>query len=221
MNQPVVSPAVTAAINAGGIVLFEGGTDPLRAGFGAVLSELIKAVTHSNYSHSAMLPPNSGMIFESTIKNGISGPQENSLSSTLTEYGNEGGHAWVFNFLPQFAPDWDAVATFQQQLIALRVAGKMPYNVRRLFEDGIKRSWVADVVFLPADGVILYLGDHSKGIVCSEDCGLSCQAGGVVTKLTAAGIPWLPNVAPPNQPIGCSPQDLADMPMFSPPVQLL
>jgi hypothetical protein len=51
--------------------------------------------------------------------------------------------------------------------------------------------------------------------------GLLIQGGGVVAKLNAAGVPWLPTVNPAGQPIGCSPQNIAVTPMFAAPVQLV
>jgi hypothetical protein len=222
MNKPVISDAVTAALQLGGVVLFEGGEDPFRAGpEAAALSALIKAFTKSKFSHSSVLPAGAPDIFESTIENGVSGPQQNNLAGTLASYGKGGGHAWIFNFLPQFTPDWLALTATGQHMIWERAGGKLPYDVKRLFSDAEMRSWVFDVVALPADGVIAYLGAHSKGIVCSEMVGLLLQGGGVESKAASAGVPWFPSIVPAGQPIGCSPQDVVNMPLFLPPVQLL
>jgi hypothetical protein len=142
------------------------------------------------------------------------------LNGRLSDYSKQGGHAWLLPFLPQFMPDWAAAETAAFQMIALRERGKMPYNVERLFGDAEERSWIFDLVALPAAGIIAYLAAHSKGVVCSELVGLLIQAGGVAPKLTAAGIAWLAAVNPPGQPIGCSPQDIVNVEMFRTPVQL-
>jgi hypothetical protein len=105
-------------------------------------------------------------------------------------------------------------------MVVLRMAGKLPYNVLRLFDDAEQRSWVFDVAALPVDGVIAYLGARSRGLVCSEMVGLMLQAGGVPAKLAAGNIPWMPSVVPPGQVIGCSPADVGDIPMFEEPIQL-
>jgi hypothetical protein len=207
----------------GGLVLFAGGRDPFHAGPGAVLSDLIDAVSHSQYSHAAVCMPSGGappLIYESTIEGGISGPQENDLTARVEQYVRQGGHAWLFPFLPQFQPNWDGVASTALAMIAQRKAGKLPYNVRRLFGDAMEMSWVFDLIALPADGIIAYLAAHSKGVVCSEMAGLLMQGGNVPALMAAAQIPWLPNVRPPGQPIGDSPQDLGMLPIYLPTVQL-
>lgn len=200
-----------------GLVLFRGGKNPLKAGPGAVLTDLIDVITHSDNSHSAMLI--NGKLYESTISGGISGPQESDPAARLAEYRAEGGHADLYPFQPQFEPDWGAALAGAQKMIALREAGRMPYNVKRLFGDAVDRSLVFDLVALPADGILAYLADHSMGVVCSEMAGTLMVYGGVPAKMAAAGIPFLPNQH--GQPIGCSPQDLANMPIWQPPVTLL
>ena len=177
----------------GGVVLFAGGRDPLEAGPGAVLTLLIDAMTKFGFSHTALAMPAAGVtapyIHESTIRDGVSGPQRSDLNACLAECRKQGGHARLFPFLPQFEPDWADAEAAALQLISEREQGRMPYNVERLFADAEERSWVFDVVALPADGVISYLAAHSKGIVYSEMVGLLAQAGGVVARLTAVGIP--------------------------------
>ncbi|HLI84801.1 MAG TPA: hypothetical protein VKV17_12840 [Bryobacteraceae bacterium] len=204
--------------NVNGLVLFSGGRNPFRAGPGFLLTDLIAKITGSPWTHSAIkVGPG---IFESTIKNGVSGPQYNPFDADLEEYLKEGGRVDVFEFLPQFEPDWDALERAAWQMISLRMQGKLPYNVERLFGDAVQRSPIFDVVALPADGVITYLAAHSKGVVCSEMAAILMEAGGVRGKAVAAGVPWLPNVRPPAQPIGCAPADLAAMALYKPPVGL-
>jgi hypothetical protein len=200
-----------------GLVLFQGGKNPFKAGPGAVLTDLIDALTHSDDSHTAMQI--NGKLYESTIAGGVSGPQISDLGQRVTEYSKQGGHAHLLPFLPQFEPDWDAMTAGALQMIALREEGQMPYNVKRLFGDAVQRSIVFDLAALPADGILAYLADHSMGVVCSEMAAFLIQYGLVVPKLTAAGIPWLPHQH--GQPIGCSPQDLANTPAWATPIQLI
>jgi hypothetical protein len=218
----------------GGLLLFAGGLDPLVAGPGALLTGLIDVMTKAvpvgngkavKMSHSAICMPSRGRapyIYESTKGGGIpSGPQRSDLAALLAEYAKGHGHAWLFPFMPQFEPDWAAVEAAALHMIALREAGLMPYNVQRLFNDAEQRSLIFDLLAMPAAGIIAYEGARSKGVVCSEEAALLIEAGGVVAKLAAAGIAWMPNVAPPGQPIGNGPVDLGLTPMFLPAVQLL
>ena len=214
-------------------MLFSGGRNPFHAGFGAILTDLIDAMTkfvevspdrHVKMSHSAVAMPSNGnapYIYESTIENGISGPRKSDLADTLAGYGKQGGHAWLFPFLPQFRPDWDALEVTAQHMIALRQAGLMPYNVKRLFDDAEERSLIFSLLALPFDGIITYEGAHSRGVVCSEMAGLLLQGGGVPDKCKALGVPWLPNVNPPGQPIGDSPADVGNMPIYYGAIQLV
>jgi hypothetical protein len=100
------------AENVPGVVLFKGGADPLKAGPGAILTILIDAMTQpvvidghkEKISHSALFDGTD--LYESTISGGVSGPQRSVLDERVAEYRGQGGHAWLFPFLPQFAPDW-------------------------------------------------------------------------------------------------------------------
>jgi len=229
----LLTPTLIDQCKPGGVVLFAGGLNPFVAGPGTALTGLIDAMTPGvpvalgrkvKMSHTAVCMPSNGKdpyIYESTISGKISGPQRSSLASDLAVYAKGKGHAWLFPFLPQFEPDWASLEATALRMIAEREAGNLPYNVRRLFADAELRSWVFDLIALPADGIIAYLAAHSKGVVCSEMAGLLIQGGGVVPKLTSAGIPWLPNVHPPGQPITDAPADIGLMPMFQPAIQLL
>lgn len=219
----------TSALASGGVVLFSGGTNPARAGLvGALLSRLIDKFTNSKFSHVAVLPPaqywptpTSPSIIESTIWLGVSGPQSNSLLSRLqADYASKGGHATYLPFLPQFAPDWKEVGIAAAQMFVLRKQGKLHYSVKHLFADAVDRNPV--FAALPISGVLTQLGEHDRGLVCSECAGLLLQAGGVDKKCAAAGVPWLPNVLPiPGQPIGCAPEDIHEMPIWGGPIALL
>jgi hypothetical protein len=217
--------AVTAALQLGGLVLFAGGHDPFRAGFGVVLTDLIDLMSHSQYSHSAIAMPARGAaayIYESTITSDgkINGPQRADIAGRVADYGKEGGHAWILPFLPPYAPDWNQAEAVALQMVAQRIAGKLPYNVTRLFKDAQEMSTWFDVLTLPEAGLIDWMAEHSKGVVCSEMAGLVCQGGQVDEKAKAAGIAWLPKVKPPGQPIGDTPADLAAMPIHTAPVQM-
>lgn len=199
-----------------GLVLFHGGKNPLKAGPGAVLTGLIDAFTRSADSHSGFAVD--GKLYESTEENGISGPQVNDLAARVAGYTKQGGSSHLYQFLPQFEPDWEAVVAGAQKMIALREQGKMPYNVKRLFGDAVQRSLVFDLVCLPADGILEYMAEHSMGVVCSEMAGTLMMYGGTAAKVAAAGIPFLP--LQHGQPIGCAPQDLQNMPIYQPPVTI-
>lgn len=200
-----------------GLVLCSGGKNPFKAGSGAVLTDLIDGITHSDASHSAMLID--GNWWESTILGGISGPQANPQGPRLAEYGAEGGHVLLLPFLPAYEPDWAAVLAGAERLVALRAKGRMPYNVRRLFGDAIERSIACDLAFLPADGILAYLAAHSMGLVCSEMAGTLMMYGGVPAKMRAAGLPFLPHQH--GQAIGCAPADLAAMPIWQNSIPLI
>lgn len=200
-----------------GLMIFQGGKNPLKAGPGAVLTDLIDAFTHSDDSHSAIAF--GGQLYESTIEKGVRGPQVNDADERIAEYRHDGGHALLFPFLPQFRPDWEALLAGAEKMIALRKAGKMPYSVKRLFGDAVSRSILFDMVALPADGIISYLSDHDLGVVCSEMAAFLMQYGGVDSKAYLGGVQWLP--AQHGQPIGCAPADLVAMHIWDTPQKLL
>jgi hypothetical protein len=212
------------ALRNGGLVAFSGGTNIAQAGvLGATLSFLIEAVSKSKLSHVGIVPPQCDWLnptipglIESTELDGISGPQYNPLGPRVqTDYADKGGHAIFLPFRPEFAPDWDALWKGAAQMFAEVKAGRLHYSVKRLFADATARN----VAFaaLPVAGIIDLLAEHDRGIVCSECAALLMQTGGVDAKAMAAGIPWLPKVQPiAGQAIGCSPQDLRDMPIWMP-----
>lgn len=218
----------TEGLEQGGIVFFSGGLNPFKAGFGgATLSRLIDVVTGSKYSHTAVLlpqqcwsAPGQPRIFESTIWKFASGPQFNNLLPRLQEdYIAKGGHAWVRTYKPEFAPDWKAVIQTATQLDVLRQAGKLHYSVKRLFADAVDKSPV--FAALPVAGLLMHLGEHDEGIVCSEAVALAEQGGGVDAKVKAAGFPWLPDVLPvAGQPIGCAPADIDKQPTWAQEIQI-
>lgn len=212
----------------GGLALFAGGTNPLRAGIeGALISGAIEYITHAPYSHSGIVPPErfwpdgQPWLIESTIEGKVSGPQFNALPPRLqSDYAAKGGHAWLLPFQSEFEPDWNMLWQHAQHMIALQKAGKLHYSVARLFADATARDplWAA----LPAAGAIDWLAEHYRGIVCSECAGFAMEGGGVKAKAVAAGLLWLPNVKPiPGQVIGCAPGDLHDMPLYQTPIQLV
>lgn len=212
----------------GGLMLFAGGTNIFKAGPGALLSLEIEHETGQPYSHTAVLFPKSywpspdqPWIQESTKWQGVSGPQWNNLSTRLIlDYEKAGGHAWLYQFLPPFVPDWSKAWAGAQQLIAAQKAGKLHYSVAHLFGDAVNRDWVFSL--LPIAGILEHVSEDSAGIVCSEDAGMVFQDGGVADKAKAAGIPWLPTAKPiPGQAIGCSPGDLAAMPLYGQRITLL
>jgi hypothetical protein len=204
-----------------GLVLFQGGSNPLKAGIeGAVLSELIEVLTHAPYSHSALLLPDGQTIVQSTIWNDISGPQESNLDAFLTDvYAKKGGHAWYRPFMPQFMPDWTGVQTSANRMIELVAEGKLHYSVKRLFADATQRNF--GFAALPVAGILDWIAEHDKGIVCSECVGLLLQAGGVRDKVQDTGFSWFPKVNPPGQPIGCSPGDVNALPIWEAMVEIL
>lgn len=169
---------------------------------------------------SAYWPENAPWIIESTIWQGISGPQFNRLGPRVEQdYQAKGGHAWFQPFRAEFVPAWPALWAQAQQMFQLVAEGKLHYGVERLFADATARSrWFAA---LPAAGVLDWMAEHDHGIVCSDCGGLLIEAGGVPAKAKAAGLLWLPNVMPiPGQAIGCSPQDLRDQAIWLPAEQI-
>ena len=217
----------TVLFAAGGLLCCAGGTNLLKAGPGAVVSELIKVECPAEepgefaLSHVIMalpqkywLDPKKPRGLESTIWKGVSGPQINDLEDRLTEdYEKSGGHVALYRFLPAYDLDWAAVWACGQQLIAHREAGKLHYSIERLFEDAAVRIpyWR---ILLPLD-LVVELGKHDDGLVCSEEVGLLERAGGLKQKL---GELWLPNSKlGAGCIIGCTPEDVRDMPVFFPP----
>lgn len=221
---------IYADLSAGGLVAFSGGTSVRKAGLlGATLSFLIEKITRSKLSHVAIVPPafywhdSQPWILESTIWKGVSGPQFNPLPARLhADYELKGGHASYLAFQPAFEPNWPDLWAHGQQMIQLQKAGKLHYSVKRLFADAVNRSVVFDAISLPAAGIIERLSQADHGLVCSECAGLLMQGGGVNSKAVARGIPWLPAAVPiAGQPIGCSPQDLEEMPIWATPIPIL
>lgn len=225
-----LTPQTLAQLEPGGLVFFAGGRNIFKAGLiGAILSGAIAKITGSpeDLSHVGIVPPlaywsspGHAALIESTEWQGISGPQLNDLEQRLSvDYEAKGGHAWFKGFQKQFAPDWPAVWTAALQMFDLVKQRKLHYSVERLLGDAVERDWVFSA--LPFAGILEHLSKSDKGIVCSDCAGLLCQAGGVDEHCKAAGVAWLPKVRPAGQPIGCSPEDLWELPIFGAPVTLL
>ena len=229
----------------GGLVAFAGGQDVFKAGAGALLSKIIGDVEKdpNEDSHVGLVMPqaywgmspvtnarimgNPGPMFlESTIENGVSGPQYNLVIPTVRRYIKEGGHARFFEFLPEFTPNWPNVWQYGCQTIALQKAGKLHYGVIHLVADLVARqtwleSLVAKVAGLPPIDQTAWVMLQGHGLVCSEYESLLEKAGGVDVELMATGIPWLPDSKPVmGQPIGCTPLDCTNSPVRKSPIQL-
>ena len=163
-----------AQIPNGAAAFFWGLADPLKAGPGAVLSGIIEKVTDGGPSHCGYLTFVNGalQLFELTIWKGVDGPQWNAFADRIGDYAN-GGRVLVCPYLPECAPDLDAVETEAARLIALRQAGQCPYAIWHLPADLIEKE--AAVRRILDCGGIEHLAEllekdatRTHGLVCSE-----------------------------------------------------
>jgi hypothetical protein len=125
MNDLTQRRAVAPRVRGGDLVFFQG------TGF---LSDAIGLLTRSILTHSAMiLDPKITQgdvhILESTIENGVDGPQINRLAPRLANY-DKGGRVWSVSVRKSArSPDCEAMWTF-----ASRKLGKDHYNKIELLE---------------------------------------------------------------------------------------
>ena len=194
----------------GGVLFFAGGVG-LKAGLGGIVSEAIDLFSESCLSHVAIALPDSvargGWMAESTIWAGVSGPQFNFIAPRFQEdYLAKGGRGWLRRFAPGFEPNWPALLAQATLLDGQRIAGKLHYSVKRLFEDACFR--LGSLAYLPPELLIERLGETDKGLVCSEEAAMLLEAGGLREKCEAAGISWLLRSKPtPGCAVGCTPVD--------------
>lgn len=120
----------------GGAVFFSGSSDLLKAGFGAILSGIIKDVTHAPWSHCGYLcwQRDVLMLFESTEWQHVSGPQWNVFSERLHEYSN-GGLVVIIPYRKETAPDPTNLENVTAQLVAMQRAGQCKYGRTDLVAD--------------------------------------------------------------------------------------
>lgn len=155
------------------------GGDLIAFGGTGFLSDTIKLVTHSPLSHVAMvldpsMPVNGKKqtetyIIESTIINGVSGPQVNPLASRMAGY-DKGGKIWrlrlsrkIWSFI-----DWDALWT----KAADKLAAGDTYNKLELGDYILRKLPI--IQYDPE----LYEA-NPKAEVCSEFIAELLKAGGI------------------------------------------
>lgn len=163
-------------------------------------------------SHVAILPPQrfwrgpDPILWESTRWNGVSGPQINFLAPRLAgDYHKKGCHSWLLPFDLDHEPDWDRTLSAVNQLVGLRKAGKLHYNIKELFSDAVE-SIPGHEYILPLD----LIDDIGK---CDQDDQVCSHF--VVDALTVGGLRF------PFQGWGCSPEQIRDLPWYLNPVQIL
>lgn len=154
-----------------------------------VASNAIETLTNSNWSHVAMVV-SSIHVLESTIRNGVSGPQMNLLMQRVQECA--GPSVWLFRMKAEERDkiDWKAALEFAHARI-----GRDAYSIGTLFHFLLRPV-------LPF--VRHFWKSHSGESVCSEYVAEIYQAG---------GMPGLK----PNQ---TSPETLARLPWWEQPIQI-
>jgi hypothetical protein len=205
-------------LSSGGILACYGSTK-LRAFPGALLTDIIEKVTKGGPSHIATLLPGGSRIFESTIYQGVSGPQFNTLADLEADY-QDGGKILLYRFLPEFQPHWDSWFASAQQMNLLRAQGKLCYGYWHLVRDLVAR----DLSGAPGAPAIERLTGSQSGVVCSEAAAIALEAGGLNIACVNSGVAWLPGSKPDaGSPIGCAPSDLIPLalPVYMPVVQIL
>jgi hypothetical protein len=187
-------------ISFGDVIFFDGsGTADLVQAGERALSNIIEVATGSNWSHCAMVWSGGHMptIIESTIENGVSGPQVNSLPGRLVHY--DGTSAWLFRLKPEVYDRIDRAAMWR----ALKSkVGKDKYSVRTLFDFALRPvlGWAIPALKRP----------HAGEEVCSQFLAEGLVAGGVEA-ITGVKL----------DPALCSPKSLAAYPIWQEPVKIL
>ena len=156
---------LTADIPYGGAAFFAGSSSVLKAGIGAGLSKIIKVVEKGLWSHCGYVrvsPTGTILLFESTIWDGVSGPQWNNFADRLPEYRN-GGMVVVIPYRKETAPDPTNIENATSQLIALRMSGVCHYAVGDLFADLINYTLLHRFLHWAAKKL-----QNSYSLVCSE-----------------------------------------------------
>jgi hypothetical protein len=148
----------------GGAAFFAGSSSVLKAGPGAILSGIIKGVEKGPWSHCGYVEYKDGlvMLFESTIWDGVSGPQWNVFSDRTIEYRN-GGMVVVVPYHKETAPDPTNIGNATSQLIALRMSGNCHYAVGDLFADLINYTLLHRFLHWAAKKL-----QNGYSVVCSE-----------------------------------------------------
>lgn len=208
MNDISTFESLRKAIYPGDILFFDGSDDTDVAGIvDNFVSNAIEAWTRSDWSHVAMVldqgieiagkPQTELNLIESTIENGVSGPQVNSVRSKLANY--DGTSVWCFPLSQDvraqldFGSMWDCL---------VGKVGKDKYSVRTLIHFLVR----------PVLGWIPHFSKSHKGEeVCSEYLAMGLKAGGIER---IVGKPLVPNKT--------SPKVLAKYPIFvKPPFKIL
>ena len=186
----------------GAVIALWGSDDIRKAGAGALLSGIIERITGDRElpmapSHIGILPVCRVVgqpiaLFESTIWQGVSGPQLNDIEPRLEEYRN-GGYVVAFPFLPKFEPSWPDFWEYVQQLIDLQRQGKLPYAWQHLVGDLMDRSkflrTALDLIGpVPLGSLIRKTAYAASGFVCSECAESTMSAALVRSKARAAGM---------------------------------
>jgi hypothetical protein len=197
------------AIYPGDVLFFDGSDDnDLVQIIDNFVSNGIEVWTHSDWSHVAMILP-IGLeiggkvqtelnLIESTIENGVSGPQVNSVRQKLLHY--DGTSVWCFPLKHEVREqlDWDAMWS-----CLVGKVGKDKYSIRT----------IAHFLLRPFLGwAIPHLSkSHPDEEVCSEYLAMGLVAGGIER---ISGKPLVPNKT--------SPKALAKYPIFvQPPFRIL